>query len=129
MLLVIDTNILINALLSSDDNSKSIRLMDDVFSGLHCMCVSSAIMEEYQDVISRPQFHIPKEIQDEVLTWIGDNALHIEPRPSSYTDVEMKDEDDRVFFDVSRCLNAKLVTRNHKHYPIHELVTLIDELY
>ena len=41
MLLAIDTNILINALLSSNDDSKSIRLMDDVFAGLHCMCISS----------------------------------------------------------------------------------------
>lgn len=41
----------------------------------------------------------------------------------------MGDEDDRVFFDVARCLNVKLVTRNLSHYPVHELRTSIDELY
>lgn len=41
----------------------------------------------------------------------------------------MKDEDDRVFFDVAKCLNIKLITRNYKHFPVDELVALIDELY
>lgn len=63
MLLVIDTNILVNALLSNDDQSKSIRLLNDVFQGVHRMCVSSEIMNEYRDVLSRPQFHIPADTQ------------------------------------------------------------------
>ena len=41
----------------------------------------------------------------------------------------MKDEDDRKFFDVARCLNVKLVTRNEKDYPVYELITDIEELY
>ena len=41
----------------------------------------------------------------------------------------MVDEDDRIFFDVARCLNVRLVTRNYRDYPIDELITLIDELY
>lgn len=129
MLLVIDTNILVNALLSNDDQSKSIRLLNDVFQGVHRMCVSSEIMNEYRDVLSRPQFHIPADTQKMVLDWIEMHSLHIEPLPTTSSQVDMADEDDRVFFDTARCLNAKLVTRNHKHYPIHELVTLIDELY
>ena len=50
-------------------------------------------------------------------------------KPSSKDYVEMRDEKDRVFFDVAKCINAKLITRNYKDYPTHELVTLIDELY
>lgn len=49
--------------------------------------------------------------------------------PMTEEEVEMRDEDDRIFFDVAKCANARLVTRNYKDYPVHELVTLIDEIY
>lgn len=129
MLLVIDTNIIVNALLSNNENAKSMKLMSDVFEGVHRMCVSSAIMEEYRDVLSRSIFHIPKDIYEELIQWIDENALHVEPLPTTQREAEMKDEDDRAFFDVAKCVHARLVTRNYKHYPVHELVTLIDELY
>ena len=87
MLLVIDTNILVNALKSHDDHAKSVQLMRDVFAGRHVVCVSSEIMKEQMD------------------------------------------EEDRIFFDTAKYLNARLVTRNYKHYPVHELVMLLDELY
>lgn len=63
-----------------------------------------------------------------LLTWIEEHAYHIEPLPTDENSVRMKDESDRIFFDVAKCLNARLVTRNYKHYPVHELVTLLDEL-
>ena len=129
MLLVIDTNILVNALRSNNDKSKSVRLMDDVFSGVHTMCVSEPILNEYRDVLSRPQLHITAEEVEMLMRWIRDYAYHIEPKPSTQEAVAMKDEDDRIFFDVAKCLNARLVTRNYKDYPTHELITLIDELY
>lgn len=129
MLLVIDTNILVNALMSSNENSKAMQLLDDVFAGKHTMVVSSMIMEEYADVLNRPHLGIPKEEVVYLLEWIDKFAIHIEPLPTTQWEVEMRDEDDRVFFDTAKCLNARLVTRNYKHYPVHELVTLIDELY
>ena len=129
MLLVIDTNIIINTLLSHSDDSKSMQLLDDIFNKTHRICVSSEIMDEYREVMSRPKFRIPKETIEELMQWIDENSIHIEPRPSDQNTVKMRHEDDRKFFDVAKCMGAKLVTRNYKHYPVHELVTLIDELY
>ena len=129
MLVVVDTNIIVNALKSSDIHSKSMQLMNDLYNARHTMCVSSAIMEEYRDVLSRPQLGIDASVMRELISWIDENAYHIEPLPTSDARVEMKDEDDRIFFDVAKCLNARLVTRNYKDYPVHELITLIDELY
>lgn len=129
MLIVIDTNILVNALKSANPTARSNRLLDDVFEGIHTMCVSSAILDEYRDVLFRPQLKISKSVISEVLHWIEENAYHIEPKPTTQAEIEMKDEDDRIFYDVAKCVNARLITRNHKDYPVHELVTLIDELY
>ncbi len=34
-----------------------------------------------------------------------------------------------LVIDTNIIVNAKLVTRNYKDYPVHELITLIDEIY
>ena len=88
-LIVIDTNIIVNALKSVVDGAKSRQLMRDLLNGKYILCVSSDIVSEYDDVLHRSE-------------------LGISP---------------------AKCLDAKLITRNHKDFPVHELVTLIDELY
>ncbi len=137
MLLVVDTNILVNAIKSpgiknTDGSiipSKSQRLFIDILDGKHKLCVSSDIMAEYEDVLNRPQLNLSPVLVAKFLSIIRLKALWIEPLPTNAEEVEMGDEDDRVFFDVARCLNVKLVTRNLSHYPVHELRTSIDELY
>ncbi|MGN0413496.1 MAG: putative toxin-antitoxin system toxin component, PIN family [Lachnospiraceae bacterium] len=128
MLLVIDTNIIVNAI-KGGTGSKSYQLMRDVFLGKHIMCVSDAILEEYDDVLHRKQLMLDKRLVDAFMSVVRLYSYRIEPLPTDQSHVEMKDEDDRMFFDVAKCLNVKLVTRNYKDYPVHELVTLIDELY
>lgn len=128
MLLVIDTNIIVNAI-KGGTGSKSYQLMRDVFLGKHIMCVSDAILEEYDDVLHRKQLMLDKRLVDAFMSVVRLYSYRIEPLPTDQFHVEMKDEDDRMFFDVAKCLNVKLVTRNYKDYPVHELVTLIDELY
>ncbi len=130
MLLVVDTNIIVNYFLSNTPNAKSKQLLEDVFTGVHTMCISPAIIKEYREVLQRERLGIPPEDVDWFLSWVLQNSIQIEPKPTSQKDVEMRhDESDRVFFDVAKCLNVRLVTRNYKHYPVHELITLIDELY
>ena len=130
MYLVIDTNIIVNYLKSSLANSKAQRLMEDVITGKHQMCISSSIMREYREVLYRDRLNLPRYKVDWLLSWIYQHSVCIEPLPTTVKEVEMRyDEDDRVFFDVARCLNVKLVTRNQKHYPIHELVVSLDEIY
>lgn len=128
-LIVIDTNILVNALKSQGDGAKSRQLMRDVIKGKYTMCVSSYIVAEYDDVLHRSRLGIRKENADWLMGWIRTHAFYIEPLPSNETKVEVRDEKDRPFFDVAKCLNIKLITRNYKDFPVHELVTLIDELY
>ncbi len=130
MLLVVDTNIIVNYLKSKSEKALSICLMEDIFAKKHIMCVSSAIMREYEEVLHRDYLKLPKSGVDWLLSWIRQNSVFIEPLPTTPRTVEMRhDETDRVFFDVAKCLNVKLITRNRKHYPIHELITDIEELY
>ncbi len=137
MLLVIDTNIIVRTIKSGikqDQNgnliySKAYRLMADVFNGKHRMVVSKEIYAEYEDVLHRPYLQLDALKVEKFLAFIKATAVWIEPLPTTHSQVEMVDEDDRVFFDVAKCLNIKLVTDNLKHYPVHELRTKLDELY
>ena len=121
--------IIVNAIKSSDPNSKAAMLMRDVFNGVHKMCVSPDILDEYEDVLYRTELNLDRALVSYVLSWIKINAFLIDPKPTTQHEVQMVDEDDRIFFDVARCLNVRLVTRNYRDYPIDELITLIDELY
>lgn len=129
MLVVIDTNILVSALKSNNEYSKSVMLLEDVFAGKHTICYSDAILSEYRDVLNRPHLKIGKEYAEETIDLIIEYGKHIEPKPTTPDEVSLRDEDDRIFFDVAKCLNARLITRNYRDYPVHELITLIDELY
>ncbi len=127
MYIVVDTNIIVNALKSSDRNAKSVRLMREIFRGDYVIGLSPEIMNEYRDVLSRKHLGIDPIYARIVLRLIESHGEMIDPKPTTPSEVEMRDEKDRIFFDVARCLNAKLITRNYKDYPVHELITLIDD--
>ncbi len=137
MLLVIDTNILVSAIKSGirkNENgdivySKAYRLMADVFNEKHKMVVSRKIISEYEDVLHRAKLNLDPIKVEKFLAFIKLHSIWIEPLPTTQIQVPMPDEDDRIFFDVAKCLNIRLVTGNSKHFPVHELRTSLDELY
>lgn len=123
MRLVIDTNIIVSALLSADGTA--FRILSNVLDGMYTVIVSQEILEEYEDVLRRDKFGFDEDIVSFLLDWFRKNAVWIEVVKS---DVPMIDEKDRVFFDVAKCCKAKLLTGNAKHYPVDEIVTSLWEL-
>lgn len=122
MRLVLDTNILVSALLSPD--SSAFRLLSDVLDGKYTALISKEIYAEYNDVLHREKFGFDEEDVQFLLLWFRKNAVWIEVTKS---DVLMPDEKDRIFYDIAKCCKAKLVTGNRKHYPVDELVTSLWE--
>lgn len=123
MKLVIDTNIIVSALLSV--NGTAYQVLSDVLDGKYTVFISNEIFEEYSGVLHREKFHFDDEIIEFILDWFLENAIWIEVTKS---DINMPDEKDRIFFDVAKCCKARLLTGNVKHYPVDELVTLLSEL-
>ena len=123
MRLVIDTNIIVSALLSPEGTAFQILL--DVLDGKYEVLISKEIYEEYDEVLRRPKFNFDKDIIDYLLSWFRRNAIWIEVTKS---DIAMPDEKDRIFFDVAKCCKARLLTGNNKHYPVDELVTALWEI-
>lgn len=129
--IVVDTNIIVSAIRNGvDKKSKSYRLLQDIYRGKYEVYLSTPIYIEYERVLYYyEQVDANKFARWGWFLWIRRHGIFIEPKPTDQEHVAMNDEDDRAFFDVAKCADAKLITRNVKDYPVHELITMIDELY
>lgn len=122
MTVVIDTNIIISALLSPD--STAFHFLSDVLDGKHVVYISEEIYKEYTEVLHRKKFGFDETTIAFLLAWFEENAVWIEPRRSLFP---IPDEKDRIFYDVAKCSKSRLVTGNFKHYPVDEIVTALWE--
>lgn len=126
MQVVIDTNIIVSALLNT--KGACYVFLDRVFAGTYDVVVSEDIISEYDDVLRRSQFGFDKEDIDFIIKWFRDNALMVEVNENSYRPDEVIDEKDIPFYVTAKATKSRLVTGNIKHYPIEEMRTMIWEL-
>lgn len=124
--IVIDTNVIISALLST--NGSAAQFMKDVFDEKYEVILTESIFREYEDVIGREQFNIDEDIQEYILGWFMGHAVFVEVDETDYPEKEMPDPEDAPFYVAARCTGALLVTKNIKHYPVTEWRTMIWEL-
>lgn len=123
---VIDTNIIVSALLSP--TGKASIFMADVFDEKYEVIITESIFREYEDVLKRPKFQIDDDIISFVLNWFLENSIFVEVDESDYPKDEMPDAKDAPFYVAARCTGSMLVTNNIKHYPVTEWRTMIWEL-
>ena len=117
---VIDTNILVSALLSSHEDSATVKVLRLLFSGRIIPVITADIVSEYSDVLSRSKFGFPKDIVSVLLAEIQRKAIIIAP---SHTDDKLPDEKDRPFFEAMLFDDEYfLVTGNTKHFPEHKRI-------
>jgi len=114
---VLDTNILVSALLSREGSPAKIYRM--FLTRALTLAYCTGILDEYQDVLYRPRLRILHDDADIVIAAVRQYGEKILPKPSINT---MLDEGDRVFYDTAKCANAYLVTGNTKHYPIEPFI-------
>lgn len=114
---VIDTNILVSALLSPSGSPA--KVFDHVLNGNVVMCYDSRMIAEYQEVLLRPRFGFGKKDVRQVIDFIVHSGVSIVPVPILDTFV---DEDDKMFYEVAKTAGAFLVTGNSKHFPIDSIV-------
>jgi len=111
---VIDTNVLVSALWSKHNRVTEILTL--VINDALLVCYDAAIMQEYQDVLSRPNlaFRFEESRVNEIINKIKTDGLAVAVKPSK---IILADESDRIFYDVAKSCNAYLITANIKHYP------------
>lgn len=117
---IIDTNVLVSALLLSHEDSATVRLLMMLLDGRIIPVITDGIFSEYGEVLRRKKFRFPEESVSVLLDEIRKKSRMIKP---ALSDVELPDENDRPFLDALLTEDETiLITGNLKHFPRHERI-------
>ena len=112
---VIDTNVLVSALITHNSLSSTAKVVRLLLEGEFTPLYESSIIEEYQDVLHRAKFKLVPGVADALISFIKEYG--IETSRTAFLE-SLPDEDDRVFYEGSLSVeDSFLVTGNFKHYP------------
>jgi putative PIN family toxin of toxin-antitoxin system len=112
MIIVLDTNILVSALLSP--LGKPAQILDMVLAGDATLAVDDRLLAEYQEVLARPRFAFDVEDVNTLLEYIRAEAIHVQ---SESLHLPLPDLDDLMFLEVAKTIRAILITGNLRHFP------------
>lgn len=114
---VIDTNVLVFALLNMNSNPGSVLL--SVFKGKTIPLLNPEILAEYREVLARKKFKFPAEEIETVLKELTSSCLNVTALSKDYP--EVNDPKDRCFYAVTmtgrQTEDVLLVTGNIRHFP------------
>jgi putative PIN family toxin of toxin-antitoxin system len=112
-ILIIDTNVVVAGLLTSNPDSPTRWILDGMLSGQFPYLLSADLLAEYREVLLRPRMmvlHGLREAEiDQILTEIVANAVFRDPRPTD--PAEVPDPGDAHLWALLACEDrAALVT-------------------
>lgn len=123
---VIDTNVLVSAILAAHPNSATVIIREKIMDGTIVPLYNGEIVDEYQDVLSRPKFHFPIDLVTSLLNEIRQKGICLE---RTKTEEIFTDSKDVVFYEIALSKEgAYLVTGNTKHFPATPIVVTPAEL-
>jgi uncharacterized protein len=120
---VIDTNVLVSALITRNEESPTVKILQLLAESKIVPVYSTEIVDEYKNVLRRPKFHLPEDIIDSVVKDIENHGIEITKIPE--VKEKMTDPKDIVFYAVTLAVqkeNALLVTGNGKHFPVKPFI-------
>ena len=128
---VIDTNVLISALIKSHEDSATVKILLEVFNKTIIPVYSKEIIAEYSEVLSRNKFKkkFTPEAKNLLIKAIIDNGKELS---GIETEEKPSDPDDVIFYEVTmdsrQTDETFLVTGNIKDFPIKPFVVQPEEM-
>jgi len=123
---VIDTNVLVSAMLSMKSDAATVRLLKEIQKGVVCPLLHEEIIKEYRDVLARPKFGLPQKTVQSIVSTIEHVGQHADRVTSNEA---FPDSKDVVFYEVALSKeDAYLVTGNIKHFPRKPIVVTPAEM-
>jgi putative PIN family toxin of toxin-antitoxin system len=111
--LVIDTNVMISAALKPAGLQRTVFLL--AITKPARLYISPPILEEYREVLARPELRIRKGLRQQLLQLIKNHSYAV--TPTRHLEVTA-DPDDNIFLECADLARADyLVTGNQKHFP------------
>lgn len=95
---VIDTNVLLSALLSKNENSATVRVIDSVFEGKIIPLYHQDILSEYDEVLHREKFHLHENRIRTVLDAVRQYGVEVFPQSTGAVLIDMND---LIFYEVA----------------------------
>ena len=119
---VIDTNVLVSALLKMDSNPG--KVLSSIVNGETFIFVNEEILLEYKKVLSRDRFHFPPQMIEDILRQLEYKSKFTSIESKEY--LEVNDPKDRCFYAVTlsgrESVDALLVTGNIRHFPEEQFI-------
>ena len=130
---VIDTNVIISALLSRHQDSATVKVLDHLYNRTIIPIYNDEILDEYATVLRRTKFNFPESTICATLEAIKAGGVKSD-RISC--EEQLPDPKDIVFYEVALSVeDSYLVTGNTKHFPKKpfvvtpaELLQIIDQM-
>ena len=113
MNVVLDTNVLVSALLSPFHTPA--RVLDLILAGEVEIAFDDRIMAEYREVLARPKFAFDLRAVEDILDFIEHSGIAVTSLPLPAA--KLPDIDDLPFLEVAAAAQATLVTGNVRHFP------------
>jgi putative PIN family toxin of toxin-antitoxin system len=111
--IVLDTNVLVSALLRPD--SIPARVLDLILSRHIALTLDHRIFNEYQEVLLRPEFMLPRNYVDDLLEFVWRSGEKVQ---ATTLPIRLPDPNDVMFIEVAvSALADALVTGNLRHFP------------
>ena len=112
---VIDTNVLVSALLTQKGDTATVKIIEKVLLGEIKPIYSSEIIKEYRTVLSRKKFGFSPELIDKFIKYIEKQGIMQETISSGTI---LTDMDDLPFYELAlQNKETYLITGNIKHFP------------
>ena len=112
MKVVLDTNVIVSAALTT--HGPCGQIVDLLVSGMYEICADDRILDEYDTVLRRPEFHIVSEDAEAILDLVRSVAELVAADPVL---TGLPDPKDMPFLEVATASDAILVTGNLRHFP------------
>lgn len=125
---VIDTNILVSALLSSHDDAATVQIARQMYTGEIIPVFSDKIIEEYKEVLCRKKFNFSRDTVFTLIETITICGELVIPAPVGEILPDIKD---LPFYEAvmekRKKTKAYLVTGNKKHFPVKPFIVTARE--
>ena len=123
---VIDTNVLLSALLTKNPLSATTKVLNALQKRKIKLLYNSEILNEYKEVFRRPKFKFDDGEITDVINFIESEGLSSQRIHSTEF---FPDPKDIVFYEVAMSKeDAYLVTGNKKHFPQKPIVVTPSEM-
>lgn len=115
-IVVLDTNCLVQAI---SRRGRYYRVWKDFIEGHYVLCISSDILEEYEEIVGRLTSPLVARIAVEAILKAS-NTLRVDPR--FHFHLIEKDPDDNKFVDCAIIAGADYIVSEDAHFKILETI-------